>query len=289
MSLTINHNLMASNTARNLAAHYGSLGSSTRRLSSGLRVNQAADDAAGLAAREMMRADVRTLGQGTRNANDAISMIQVADGALQVIDEKLIRMKELATQAATGTYTSDQRAIIDDEFQAMKAEIDRIAESTEFNNIHPLMTSLNIVNKPMDIDLWSPFATDGINNSRNIVFNTLNVYQGNIYAASTNNFVINGGTRVFRYEGNTWQQVNLNGFGTQNNDASLSSSEYQNKLVYGTRNLSSGCQVHAFDGLSWTMLSSDGFGDSNNRDAGAMVEYNGRLYTGTFNSVTGAV
>ncbi len=135
MSLTINHNLMASNTARNLAAHYGNLGSSTRRLSSGLRVNQAADDAAGLAAREMMRADVRTLGQGTRNANDAISMIQVADGALQVIDEKLIRMKELAEQAATGTYTSGQRLIIDSEFQAMASEIQRISMSTDFNGI----------------------------------------------------------------------------------------------------------------------------------------------------------
>lgn len=143
MSLTINHNLMASNTARNLSTHYGSLGVSTRRLSSGLRIGTAADDAAGLAVREMMRADIVSYTQGVRNANDGISMIQVADGALQVIDEKLIRMKELATQAATGTYTSDQRAIIDDEFQAMASEIQRISMATDFNGIKLLDGNLS--------------------------------------------------------------------------------------------------------------------------------------------------
>ena len=105
-------------------------------VNSGLRINSAADDAAGLAIRELMRADVSTLNQGIRNANDAISMIQGADGALAVIDEKLIRMKELAEQAATGTYNSTQRLMIDSEFQAMGAEIDRIARATDFNGIH---------------------------------------------------------------------------------------------------------------------------------------------------------
>jgi flagellin len=135
MPLTINHNLMAMNTARNLSKHYGVLSISSRRLSSGLRIGSSADDAAGLATREMMRSEVTALHQGIRNANDAISMVQTADGALQVIDEKLIRMKELAMQASTGTYNSDQRLIIDSEFQAMKSEIERIAQSTEFNGI----------------------------------------------------------------------------------------------------------------------------------------------------------
>ena len=138
MSLVINHNLMAMNASRNLQESYGNLGVSTRRLSSGLRVGTAADDAAGLAIRELMRADVKSLNQGIRNANDAISMIQTADGALGVIDEKLIRMKELATQAATGTYNSDQRLIIDSEYQAMASEITRIANATDFNGIHLL-------------------------------------------------------------------------------------------------------------------------------------------------------
>lgn len=138
MSLVINHNLMAMNASRNLGTHYGSLSTSVRRLSSGLRVGTAADDAAGLAIRELMRSDVTALNQGIRNANDAISMVQTADGALSVIDEKLIRMKELAMQASTGTYNSDQRIIINSEFQAMKSEIERIAQSTEFNGIHLL-------------------------------------------------------------------------------------------------------------------------------------------------------
>jgi flagellin len=85
-----------------------------------------------------MRADIAALRQGIRNAQDGISMIQTAEGALAVIDEKLIRMKELAEQAATGTYTNQQRMIIHSEFAAMAAEIDRIAESTNFNGIHLL-------------------------------------------------------------------------------------------------------------------------------------------------------
>ncbi|SDB01955.1 flagellin [Desulfonatronum thiosulfatophilum] len=143
MSLTINNNLMAQNAARNLAQSYGRLGTSTERLSSGLRINSAADDAAGLAIRELMRAEISSMRQGIRNANDAISMIQTADGALAVIDEKLIRMKELATQAATGTYNSDQRLIIDSEYQAMASEITRIANATKFNGIYLLNGNLS--------------------------------------------------------------------------------------------------------------------------------------------------
>jgi len=138
MSLVINHNLMSMNASRNLSSAYGALSTSTERLSSGLRVNTAADDAAGLAIRELMRADIQSLNQGVRNANDAISMIQTADGALGVIDEKLIRLKELAMQASTGTYSSDQRLMIDSEYQAMCSEITRIANATDFNGIHLL-------------------------------------------------------------------------------------------------------------------------------------------------------
>jgi len=133
---------MAATAARNLSNSYASLSTSTQRLSSGLRINSAADDAAGLAIRELMRSDISSINRGIRNANDAISMIQTADGALQVIDEKLIRMKELAEQAATGTYTSDQPIIIDSEYQAMASEITRIANATDFNGIHLLNGNL---------------------------------------------------------------------------------------------------------------------------------------------------
>ena len=143
MSLVINHNMMAMNAARNLSGHYSRLATSTRRLSSGLRVGTAADDAAGLAIRELMRADIASMNQGVRNANDAISLIQTADGALGVVDEKLIRMKELAQQAATGTYNSDQRLMIESEYQAMASEITRIANSTDFNGVHLLNGQLS--------------------------------------------------------------------------------------------------------------------------------------------------
>ena len=143
MALSIYNNLMAANAARNLGNSYGQLATSVNRLSSGLRVNSAADDAAGLAIRELMRAEIASLNQGIRNANDAISLIQVADGALGIIDEKLIRMKELAEQAATGTYNSDQRLMIESEYQQMASEITRIANATDFNGVYLLNGNLS--------------------------------------------------------------------------------------------------------------------------------------------------
>ena len=139
----INSNSMAAQVANNLTSHYSDLKTSTQRLSSGLRINSAADDAAGLAIRELMRTDIAALQQGVRNANDAISLIQTADGALAIIDEKLIRMKELAEQAATGTYDSTQRLMIESEYQAMASEITRIANATDFNGIHLLDGTLS--------------------------------------------------------------------------------------------------------------------------------------------------
>jgi flagellin len=141
MGLVITHNLMADVALRNLSETYRTLAESINALSSGLRINSADDDAAGLAVREMMRAEVASLGQGIRNANDAISMLQTFDGAAQVIDEKIIRMKELALQAATGTYNDDQRAIMDAEFAQMRNEITRIANATAFNGISGLNAS----------------------------------------------------------------------------------------------------------------------------------------------------
>jgi flagellin len=139
----INNNSMATNVANTLTSHYADLKTSTERLSTGLRVNSAADDAAGLAIRELMRTDIAALQQGVRNANDAISLLQTADGALGIIDEKLTRMKELAEQAATGTYDSTQRLMIESEYQAMASEITRIANATDFNGIHLLDGNLS--------------------------------------------------------------------------------------------------------------------------------------------------
>ncbi len=143
MYLVINNNIMETNANRNLTNHYSNLSSSIEKLSSGLRINTAADDAAGLAISELMRADIAATNQGVRNANDAISLIQTADGAMQVIDSNLIRMKELAEQASTGTYDSVQRSIIDSEYQQMASEITRIANAAEFNGVKLLDGSLS--------------------------------------------------------------------------------------------------------------------------------------------------
>lgn len=136
--LAIKNNLMSVNAARHLGASYDSLSKSVERLASGLRINSAKDDAAGLAVRELMRADVAVIQQGARNAQDGISMLQTMEGALATIDDMLVRMEALAEQAATGSYSSSQRTIMHNEFNELRQEIDRIATATKFNNISML-------------------------------------------------------------------------------------------------------------------------------------------------------
>ncbi len=133
MALIIRNNIMAENAARQLGLSYDGLAQSIERLSSGLRINSAKDDAAGLAVRELMRADIAVLRQGARNAQDGISMLQTMEGAMAAIDDALIRMKELAEQAATGSYSDQQRRIMNNEFGEMRDEITRVAQRTEFN------------------------------------------------------------------------------------------------------------------------------------------------------------
>jgi flagellin len=185
MALIINHNMPAMIAARNLGSIYSNLGRSIERLSSGLRINKAADDAAGLAVREMMRADIATTLQGIRNAADAVSMIQTADGALAVIDAKLIRMKELAEQAATGTYNSFQREIINSEFQQMALEIDRIANATNFNGLRLLDGSTLNVNGGAGIRIHF-----GVNNNDGEDYYYVNI--GNVKASSTDGLNVGG-------------------------------------------------------------------------------------------------
>lgn len=136
--LAIKNNIMAGNAARHLGSAYDSLAQSVERLSSGLRINSAKDDAAGLAVRELMRADIAVIKQGSRNAQDAISMLQTFEGALAAVDSALIRMKELAEQASTGSYSTQQRSIMNAEFLEMMSEITRIGNTTEFNSVSML-------------------------------------------------------------------------------------------------------------------------------------------------------
>ncbi len=139
--LAIASNMMASNAARHLGQSYDSLAQSVERLSSGLRINSAKDDAAGLAVSESMKSDTAVLQQGVRNAQDGISMLQTMEGAMGTVDSSLVRMKQLAEQAATGSYSTAQRAIMNSEFSETANEINRIATSTTFNGIKMLNSS----------------------------------------------------------------------------------------------------------------------------------------------------
>lgn len=132
--MRINHNLPALNAHRNLGINNDMQAKSQEKLSSGLRINRAADDAAGLAISEGMRNQIRGLTQASRNSQDAISLIQTAEGALTETHSILQRMRELAVQAANDTYTNNDRSEIQKEIEQLKDEIDRIANTTSFNN-----------------------------------------------------------------------------------------------------------------------------------------------------------
>src|SRR6056297_2220610 len=131
--MRINNNLMAMNTHRQLGINNNATSKSVEKLSSGYRINRAGDDAAGLSISEKMRAQIRGLDQATRNAQDGISLIQTAEGALNETHSILQRMRELSVQAANDTYTSTDRQEIQKEIDQLTAEVDRIAATTEFN------------------------------------------------------------------------------------------------------------------------------------------------------------
>ncbi len=133
MGLQINTNVAAMNAYRNLSSTQSTMATSLERLSSGLRINRAADDAAGLAISEKLRSQSNGLNQATANAQDAISLVQTAEGALNETHSILQRMRTLAVQSANDTNTSDDRAAIQKEVTALNEELDRIAGTTQFN------------------------------------------------------------------------------------------------------------------------------------------------------------
>lgn len=140
--MRINHNIAALNTYSQLTTGSANAAKSMEKLSSGLRINRAGDDAAGLAISEKMRSQIRGLETAQRNAQDGISMIQTAEGALNEVHSILQRMRELATQSANGTNTDDDRKALQDEVKQLKEEIDRIGNTTEFNTKKLLNGSL---------------------------------------------------------------------------------------------------------------------------------------------------
>jgi flagellin len=135
MGLRVNTNLFSMTAQRNLSDVTSRLSGNYSRLSSGLRIATAADDAAGLGISERMRSQIRSYGAASRNAQDGISLSQTAEGALNEVSSNLTRMRELAVQASNGTLSTADRSTLNDEFVALRDEIDRIATTTEFNGI----------------------------------------------------------------------------------------------------------------------------------------------------------
>jgi len=133
MGIRINTNIASINTRRHLFNATINYNKSMEKLSSGLRINRAADDAAGLAISEGLKSDIRALGQASRNAADGISMVQTAEGALDEVSNILLRLRELAEQSLNGTLTDVERGYLNDEYQDLLAEIDRISNSADFN------------------------------------------------------------------------------------------------------------------------------------------------------------
>ena len=139
MSMVVQHNMQAANANRMLGITSGAQAKSTEKLSSGYKINRAADDAAGLTISEKMRKQIRGLDKASSNAQDGVSSVQTAEGALTEVHSMLQRMNELAVQAANGTNSKDtDRKAIQDEIDQLNTEIDRVAETTKFNEIYLL-------------------------------------------------------------------------------------------------------------------------------------------------------
>jgi len=170
MGLRINQNIAALNAHRNLVATDNALSKSLERLSSGFRINRAADDAAGLAISERMRAQVRGLTQAIRNAQDGISLVQTAEGALNEVHSILQRMRELVVQAGNGTVSADDREAIQVEINELISELNRISDTTRFNDLVLLDGSAGIVsllvsadgNGTIDVDLSADLDAAGL-------------------------------------------------------------------------------------------------------------------------------
>ncbi|MCB9877826.1 MAG: flagellin FliC [Planctomycetes bacterium] len=145
MGLRVNTNIASINAQRNTAQVTSRLARNYQRLSTGLRISTAADDAAGLAISERLRSQVRSLSQASRNANDGISLVQVGEGALNEVSNILVRLRELAIQSANGSSSTADKNTIKEEFDSLVNEVNRIAQSTEFNGIKLLDGSASTV------------------------------------------------------------------------------------------------------------------------------------------------
>lgn len=170
MALVLNTNVASLNAQRNLNASQGTLGKALQRLSSDLRINSAADDAAGLAISERMTTQVRGLSQAVRNANDGISLLQTADGALASVTQSLQRIRELAVQAANSTNSDSDRAALQQEIAQLAQEVDRIGRTTTFNGQHVFaQTSSSVVGDPDQLAVLDGLKSGWLTAAENLI------------------------------------------------------------------------------------------------------------------------
>ena len=181
MPQVVNSNISSLNAQRNLNASQSSLATSLQRLSSGLRINSAKDDAAGLAISERMSAQVRGLNQAARNANDGISLAQTAEGSLVSVTDNLQRIRELAVQAANASNSSSDRVALNNEATQLIAEIDRVATTTQFNGVSLLDGTFTAQAFQVGANAGQTISISSISSPRS---SALGVGSGSSYSAS---------------------------------------------------------------------------------------------------------
>lgn len=179
MGLRVNTNLFSLNAQRNLSDVSERLSGNFSRLSSGLRIASASDDAAGLGISERLRAQVRSLNQAGRNTQDGISLVQTAEGALGEVNSNLVRARELAVQAANGTLSTGDRASLNTEFSAIVTEINRVAGETNFNG-NALLNTTGAVNIQIGIDSGNTIAVSRVDTTAS----TLGIGSSSLTSAS---------------------------------------------------------------------------------------------------------
>jgi len=193
MGLRIRTNIASLTAQRRLGSSTEALQNSGNKLASGERINKAADDAAGLAISENLRADVRSLNQAKRNTLDGVSLVQTAEGGLMETTNMLVRLRELAVQAASDTVGTKERGFLDQEYQSLKSEIDRIASSTEFNGTRLLTGTTQIAEDmhkgenqfPLEVQVGKDYYRDTDSLENKATVNVIRLDLNNINGFST--------------------------------------------------------------------------------------------------------
>ncbi len=186
MGLRVNTNVASLNAQRHLYDTTAKFQKSMERLSSGMRINRAGDDAAGLAISEGLKSDIRALQQASRNAADGISLVQTAEGSLDEVNNILLRLRELGEQAATETLGEEERGYLDSEFQELLDEVDRISSTAEFNGIKLLDGSVTTLNVQVGIGTDVSTSAVPIDLSQAMTSSDLGMTTGTISIAGTN-------------------------------------------------------------------------------------------------------